>query len=69
MSIMKIETQYSLGDTVFLKTDTDQKERIIARIQITQGNILYGASCGTQESWHYDFELSPEKDLLKTSTN
>lgn len=67
--IMVIKTKYGLGDTVYLRTDEDQKERIVTRIQITQGNVMYNVSCGTDDSWHYDFELSTERDLLKASTN
>jgi hypothetical protein len=66
---MKIDTEYDLGDTVYLRTDEYQKERIVTRIQITQGNVMYNVSCGTEDSWHYDFELSTERDVMKTSTN
>jgi len=62
---MIIDTKYDIGDTVFLKTDYDQKERLVTRIQMTQGNVMYEVSCGTENSWHYDFELATEKDLRK----
>ena len=66
---MIVDTKHNIGNRVFLKTDYEQKERLVTRIQITQGNIMYDLSCGECDSWHYDFEISTERDLLKASIN
>lgn len=63
---MKITTLYDIGDIVYLKTDGEQKERMITGIRITPGNHLYYLSCGDEESTHYDIEITREKDILKT---
>jgi len=60
---MIAKTAYDIGDTVYLRTDSDQMMRLVTRIQITKGNTMYEVSCGIQNSWHYDFELSREKVL------
>ena len=59
---MKIDNKYDIGQTVYLKTDKDQLERIITSIQISYNNLLYRLSCVDTETWHYDFELSDEKN-------
>ena len=58
---MILDNKYNLGDIVYLKTDTDQSERILTSIQVSVIGILYKLSCGTTETWHYDIEISAEK--------
>lgn len=63
---MTISNKYELGQIVFLLTDHDQCERIITGIQVSGNNQLtYHLSCGIVESWHYDYELVSNKDLVK----
>ena len=57
--------KYEIGDLVFLRTDVEQKERLVTGIQIRQKTVLYGLACETEETWHYEFEISRSKDLLK----
>lgn len=64
---IKICVDYQIGDSVYLKTDTDQKERLVNGILIREGSIIYSVSCGASESWQYSFEMSSEKDILKTT--
>lgn len=64
-----IEAAYDFGDLVYLKTDREQCLRMITRINVAPSGITYEATCGTQTSWHYEFELSTEKDILQTTTN
>lgn len=60
-----IENKYEIGETVFLKTDADQKARIIIGIKIYKaGEIMYELVSGTEQSSHYDFEISTEKNLI-----
>lgn len=52
---------YKIGDTVFLKTDPDQLERLVTGISIRQSGISYAVAKSSNESWHYDFEISKDK--------
>lgn len=67
--MMVLDNKFEIGDVVYLHTDIDQLERIVTSLWIKQGSILYALNCGTVESWHYDFEITVEKDVLKTSNN
>lgn len=61
---MIIDNCYELGDTVYLKTDTEQLQRIVTRIDVTPKCLLYRLSCGVVDSCHYDFELTSEKSYI-----
>lgn len=63
---MKITTLYDIEDIVYLKTDGEQKERMITCIKITPGAHIYYLSCGEEETIHYEIEISLDKDILKT---
>lgn len=67
--MMLIDNKFNIGDKVYLETDSDQKSRIVTGINIRAASITYALSCDVTESWHYDFEIAAEKDVLKTSTN
>jgi hypothetical protein len=62
--MMVIETIFELGQIVYLKTDRNQFERIVTGISIRRGGVSYALTCGIQESWHYDFEMVTEKNVL-----
>jgi hypothetical protein len=66
--MMMVENKYDFGDVVYLVTDSDQEKRIVTAIKIyPSGGILYQLSCGTENSDHYEFEISKEEDtVLKT---
>ena len=66
---MLIDNKFNIGDEVYLKTDEDQNCRLVTGLTIRVTSITYELSCGTAESTHYDFEITVEKDVLKTSTN
>lgn len=67
---MIITTPYDIGDIVFVKTDEEQKERMITEICVKSPNfVLYLLSYGTNNSWHTDIELSKELDLEKKLKN
>jgi len=62
---MVIKNEYDLGQTVYLKTDTEQLPRIVYGIEIRiGGSLTYNVSCGTEISEHYGIELAKEKDAL-----
>lgn len=56
---------FSVGQIVYLRTDIEQKTRIIKEILISN-SVQYKLGCADVESWHYEFEMSLEKDILKT---
>lgn len=63
---MNYNSQYGLGDIVFLKTDPEQLERMIIGVTFKcTGSLTYQLVCGTTDTDHYEIELSPKKDLLK----
>jgi len=64
---MVIENDFNLGQQVFLKTDVNQNERLITAIQISPNGLLYRLACGNSDSWHFAFEVSIEKNVLKTN--
>ena len=66
--MMLADTIFNIGNIVFLKTDSEQKERIVTGFIVRQNYISYNINCGTEESWHYDFEMTIEKDVLKSVT-
>jgi hypothetical protein len=63
---MRIDTKYDIGEYVYLKTDPDQKQRMIRGIFLRRNQISYELICGIEESYHEDFEFTKEKDVLKT---
>lgn len=66
---MVINSRFNFFDAVYLKTDIDQRQRIVTRLNVTPLGISYELSCGTQTSWHYEQEISEEKDVLITSAS
>ena len=62
--------EFDIGDIVYLKTDSDQLERIVTGINVKpEGLITYNLSNGANESYHYAIEMSIEKDIIKVTTN
>lgn len=61
--MMVIDNKFELGETVYLKTDTEQCPRMVITIAVRPSNALaYSLSCGTDSSIHYDFEMTREPD-------
>jgi len=50
--------EYKIGDIVFLLTDPNQFERIITGILIRPDGIKYYISFATEETIHYNIEIS-----------
>ena len=66
---MVIDNKYEIGDRVFLITDVHQDERIVTGIFIGPNDITYNLNCGNSESYHYDFEISNDRDVVKSTSN
>lgn len=65
--MMIIENKFDLGELVYLKTDEDQKQRMVTKISATlDGGLLYDLSCGTVITCHYEKEISEEKNINAT---
>lgn len=57
---MLVESLYNFGDILYLKTDEEQKPRMLTSMIIMPLSILYELSCGTQTTKHYEVEFSKE---------
>lgn len=65
-----IQNAFDIAQSVFLKTDKAQDERIVTGILVRPNQVLmYELSCGGMSSFHYEFELMAEKDVLKSTTD
>lgn len=54
-------TTFTHGDTVYLKTDTQQLKRMVIACNIRPKNLVYyEVACGETSSFHSDIELSAE---------
>lgn len=63
--MMVIDNKFNIGDIVYLKTDPDQKARMVVKLSVSQAGVLYMLSVGASESWHFDIEIATERDVLK----
>lgn len=62
--------EFFIGDTVYLKTDADQKPRMITGYTLRpNGAVSYMLTCGEFEYSHYGVEISAERDILIVTTN
>lgn len=62
---MRNKIRFDIGDKVYLVTDSEQCERLVTGINIRQNGVSYAISHVTNESYHYDFEISKERDIIK----
>lgn len=56
--------KFQLESIVYLKTDQSQLPRMVVQIAFSKSGVRYDLACGPSESWHYDYEISAEKDSL-----
>jgi len=61
---MIIHNKFSLEDIIYLKTDPEQSERMITKIEITKGDIMYQLCCGVNYSTHYEYEITEDKRII-----
>lgn len=61
---MIVEVKHEFGDTLYIKTDPDQRPRQFVGFTRRPGGMQFClAFCGT-ETWVYDVEVSDERDVL-----
>tara|TARA_R110001632_G_scaffold70752_1_gene164596 strand:- start:1213 stop:1410 length:198 start_codon:yes stop_codon:yes gene_type:complete len=58
-----------IGDYVYLKTDIGQYKRIITGYTVRTDGVTYLLSLGSEETAHYELEISNEVDTLLKSIN
>ena len=64
--MINIDNKYDIGQIIYLKTDEDQKQRIVVSIMCNKYDILYEVIAGTFVSRHYDFEIQEEANVLQS---
>ncbi|MGV6830336.1 MAG: hypothetical protein ACWA5P_02080 [bacterium] len=62
--MMLTDAKFKLEDIVYLKTDPEQRQRIVTAITIRSLGVIYELSFGVETSSHYDYECSLEKNVL-----
>jgi len=67
--MMVVDNKFELKQIVYLKTDVEQKARIVTGFVVRETAIVYELSCGVEVCNNYDFEISDEKDVLIATTN
>ncbi len=72
-SILKVSSghllEFEIGQTVFLKTDREQRERLVTAIFLRPFNsVAYGLSFEANETNHYGFEIDSVRDIIKATT-
>lgn len=70
--MMTLYNDFTIGQIVFLRTDTLQLPRVVVAIQIIGDgrNLVYRLCQGTEEdSWHHEAEIAAEKDIMMVTSN
>lgn len=67
--MMVIDSNYEIGDVVYLKTDVEQMPRIVTGILIRESTTVYYLSCVTSETTHYNCEISKDVDIVLKTNN
>ncbi len=55
---------FKIEDIVYLKTDTEILPRMIVKYEVSKTSIMYNLACGSNNSWHFDFEFTKDKSEL-----
>jgi hypothetical protein len=66
--MMVVDNVFELGDVVYIKTDTEQKPRMVTCLLVKPIGITYELSCGEAVSIHYDIELSLVRNIILATT-
>jgi len=67
---MEVKTKYDLKQFVYLVHDPDQSKRMIIEIIIVTPKLFkYMLRCGSDESEHYEHEISSTADVVTKTDN
>lgn len=66
---MKVDNRFYIGQVVYLKTDPEQKPRIVTVISVGDGWLMYRLAHCDQESTHSAVEISEERDVVLATSN
>jgi len=62
---MQINTLFDIGEEVYVKNDPEQVKRTIVELKVLPKKLIwYAVAIADFVSYHYDFELTREKDQL-----
>jgi hypothetical protein len=65
-----VKCNLDFGQIVYVKTDISQDPRQVIGVQATaDGGKLIKLSTDGEISWHYECEISEEKDILMVTSN
>jgi hypothetical protein len=56
----EINSDFWLGDIVYLRTATDEKPGMITGVYVTPGGLKYIVTSDRHDTYHYAMELSTE---------
>ena len=65
--MMIIDNEFDIKQVVYLKTDIEQKPRIVTGLLVSETSIVYELSCGDHTCNSFHFEISDVKDVLISS--
>ena len=69
MAIM-VRCKFDYGQVVYVKTDINQDPRQVIGVQGTaDGGMLIKLTIDGDASWHYECEISEEKDVVLAMSN
>lgn len=59
--MITINNKFPIGETVYLKTDREQLQRLIIGVEIyPDKSYVYKLSCGQEAGYHFELEISRE---------
>ncbi len=65
MMIINVDIPFDFGEIVYLKTDTENRPRILVGVKLCADNgILLELNQGTSTCWHYLIELTDIKPFI-----
>ena len=67
--MMVIDNKFEFGQVVYLKTDKEQLPRMVVRMSVKPSEILYCIATGSTETWHLEFEIAEEINVLMQTSN
>lgn len=68
-NLQSLGLMFNFGQTVWLKSDPYQFDRIVTGVVIRPDGVTYQLTQEISESGHYDFEISANRDIVKATSN